>query len=166
MSTRRDLWQLLWEVGTARRLSRACIRGEGPIWQSLYDRYIWNKFSEREKRAIRDYMNDLEMIVWVILEDLGFPEVIVEKVMLFYGYDDTEEVEGDKQLLWNAFWVDTWDTESEVEAQEWYRLERIRQTAEAWLFHVYHKVTNTEVPSSVRSQYRWHSGYYFVVNEG
>ena len=69
MSTRRDLWQLLWEVGTARRLSRACIRGQGPIWQSLYDRYIWDKFSENEKRAIRDYMNDLEMIVFVILEN-------------------------------------------------------------------------------------------------
>ena len=85
MSSRRDQWQLLWEVGPARRLSRACIRGQGPIWQSLYDRYIWDKFSEREKRAIRDYMNDLEMVVWVILEDLGFPEIAVEKIMLFFG---------------------------------------------------------------------------------
>ena len=79
---------------------------------------------------------------------------------------DQEEVEGDKELVWNAFWVDTWDTESEVEAQEWYRLERVRQTAEAWLFHVYHKVTETEVPSLVRSQYRWHSDNYFLANGG
>ena len=77
MSTRRELWQLLWEVGPARRLSRACIRGQGPMWQSLYDQYIWDKFSESEKRAIRDYMNDLEMIVLVVLEGLDFPEVIV-----------------------------------------------------------------------------------------
>ena len=64
--------------------------------------------------------------------------------MLFYGYVDQEEVEGDKELVWNAFWVDTWDTESEVEAQEWYRVEQIRQTAGAWLFYVYHKVTDTK----------------------
>ena len=66
MSTRPELWRLLWEVGTARRLARGCIGGEGPIWQSIFNRYTWVKFSENEKRAIRDYMNDLEMIVWVI----------------------------------------------------------------------------------------------------
>ena len=111
-------------------------------------------------------MNDLEMIVWVILEDLGFPEIAVEEVMLFWGYDDTEEVEGDKELVWNAFWVDTWDTESGVEDQEWYRVEQIRQTAQAWLFYLYHKVTDAEVPSLVRYQYRFHRDYYFLVNEG
>ena len=68
-------------------------------------------------------------------------------------------------MIWNAFWVDTWDSESEAEAAEWYRLEYVRQTAEAWLLHLYHKVTNTEVPSVVRPQYRWHSDYYFLVNE-
>ena len=104
MSTRRDLWQLLWEVGTARRLSRLMLsRGQGPIWQSLYDRYIWDKFSGNQKRAIRDYVNDLEIIVLVILENLGLPELAVEKIMLVYGYDDKEEVEGDKELVWNAF---------------------------------------------------------------
>ena len=116
--------------------------------------------------ALRDYMNDLEMIVFVTLEDLGLPELAVEKVMLFYGYVGQEEVEGDKEVVWNAFWVDTWDTESEVEAQEWYRVEQIRHTAEASLFYVYHKVTDTEVPSLDRSQYRWHRDYYFLVNLG
>ena len=79
MSTRRQIWQLLWEVGAARRLSRACIGGEGPIWQSMWDRYIWAKFNEREKSATRDYTNDLEVIVWVVLEDLGLPEMVVER---------------------------------------------------------------------------------------
>ena len=96
------MWQLLWEVGAARRLSRACIRGEHPYWQTMWNRWIWAKSNEREKSAIRDYMNDLEMIVWVILEDLGLPEMVVERVMLFYGYEDVEEVEGDKKLLWDA----------------------------------------------------------------
>ena len=104
MSTRRQLWQLLWEVGAARRLSRACIQGEHPYWQVMWNRWIWAKSNEREKRAIRDYMNDLEVIVWVILEDLGLPEMVVERVMLFYGYEDVEELEGDKKLLWDAFW--------------------------------------------------------------
>ena len=165
MSTRPELWRLLWEVGTARRLARGCIGGEGPIWQKVFNRYIWVKFSENEKRAIRDYMNDLEMIVWVVLEDLGFPEVIVEKVMLFYGYDDKEEVEGDKQLLWDAFWVDTWETESELEDAEWYHKELQRQTAEEWLFFLYCKVTDTEIPSRIRYEYRFHKEYYFLAGD-
>ena len=84
MSTRRGLWQLLWEVGTARRLSWLMLsRGQGPIWQGMYDRYIWDEFNESEKRAIRDYMNDLDMIVFVILEDLGLPELAVKKLCCF-----------------------------------------------------------------------------------
>ena len=162
MSTRPELWRLLWEVGTARRLARGCIGGEGPIWQKVFNRYIWVKFSENEKRAIRDYMNDLVMIVWVVLEDLSFPEVIVEKVMLFYGYDDKEEVEGDKQLLWDAFWVDTWETESELEDAEWYHRELQRETAEEWLCFLYCKVTDTEIPSRIRDRYMYHKEYHFL----
>ena len=162
MSTRRQLWQLLWEVGAARRLSRACIQGEHPYWQVMWNRWIWAKSNEREKRAICDYMNDLEMIAWVILKDLGLPEMVVERVMLFYGYEDCEEVEGDKQLLWDAFWVDTWDTDSDVAEQEWYQRELVRQTAGEWLFFVYCRVTHTEIPSRIRYQYRFHKEYYFL----
>ena len=80
MSTRRDLWQLLWEVGTSRRLSWLMLsRGQGPIWQEP-DRCVWSEFNESDKRAIRDYMNDLEMIVFVVLEDLGLPRLAVEKL--------------------------------------------------------------------------------------
>ena len=40
-------------------------------------------------------MNDLEIIVFVALENLGLPELAVEQVMLFIGYVDQGEVEGD-----------------------------------------------------------------------
>ena len=71
-------------------------------------------------------------------------------------------------MLWDVYWVDTWDSEtvieSEVEEAEWYRYEYVRQTAEAWLLHVYHKVTDTELSAWVRSHYTWHCDHYFLVD--
>ena len=88
--------------------------------------------------------------------------MVVERVMLFYGYEDLEEVEGDKQLLWDAFWVDMWDTDSDVAEREWYQRELVRETAGEWLFFVYCRVTGTEIPSHIRYQYRFHKEYYFL----
>ena len=85
MSTRRDLWQLLWEVGTSRRL--ACVmlfKGQGPIWQTP-DRCVWSELSEGDKRGIRDYVNDLEMIIFVILEELGLPDPAVSRIFVLLG---------------------------------------------------------------------------------
>ena len=58
-------------------------RGQGPIWQEP-ERCERDDFNENDKRAIRDYMNDLEMIVWVVLEELGLPEMVVDRMILLW----------------------------------------------------------------------------------
>ena len=86
MSTRRDHWQFLLEVGTSRQLAWLMLsKGQGPIGQTP-DRCVRREFNESDKRGVRDYMNDLEVIVFVLLEELGLPELAVEKVLLFYGH--------------------------------------------------------------------------------
>ena len=133
MSTRSALWQLLWEVGTSRRLA----------WS-----VSCKAESEYQKRDIRDYTVDLERIV------------------LFYGWVDNEELPGDKDMLWAIYWVDRWDTESDVEAAEWYRYEHLRQAAEAWLLRIYHKVTDTEESEWVKQSYKWKHDYYSLGDQG
>ena len=66
-------------------------KGQGPIWQTP-DRCVWSEFNESDKRGIRDYVNDFEMIAFVILEESGLPELAVEKALLFYGWIDKEKL--------------------------------------------------------------------------
>ena len=78
MSTRRDLWQLLWEVGASRRSAWAVLSKAECPYSDGAGRCVWRELSESDKRAIRDYASDLEIIVFVTLEDLGLPELAVE----------------------------------------------------------------------------------------
>ena len=55
-----------------------------------------------------------------------------------------------------------WAVDSEVAEQEEYQRELVRETAGEWLFFVYRKVTDTEIPSRIRYQYRFHKEYYFL----
>ena len=58
--------------------------------------------------------------------------------------------------------MDTWETASELEDAEWYHRELQRETAEQWLFFLYCKVTDTEIPSRIRDRYMYHKEYHFL----